>query len=96
VYGKKLYSYLSGFNPDFSEYRLGSLRLMYLIKHCIMNGLTEYDFMRGDEPYKEQWATSTRNNLEFWIMKKSLVPVLYCAITKNERMFNLALKFSKY
>jgi CelD/BcsL family acetyltransferase involved in cellulose biosynthesis len=96
VYGKKLYSYLSGFNPDFSEYRLGSLRLMYLIKHCIMNGLTEYDFMRGDEPYKEQWATSTRNNLEFWIMKKSIVPALYCAITKNERMFNLALKFSKY
>jgi CelD/BcsL family acetyltransferase involved in cellulose biosynthesis len=95
VYGKKLYSYLSGFDPQFSKYRIGSLRLMYLIRHCIVKGLTEYDFMRGDEPYKEQWNTSVRNNLEFWVTRKKIVPVVYSAVTKNNRLSGLVRAASK-
>jgi CelD/BcsL family acetyltransferase involved in cellulose biosynthesis len=95
VYGRKLYSYLSGFDPQFSKYRIGSLRLMYLIRHCIINGLTEYDFMRGDEPYKEQWNTSIRNNFEFWVTRRRIVPALYDIITKNDRISTLARMLGK-
>lgn len=90
AYGGKLYSYLSGSDSRFSKYRVGSLRLMYLIRHCIINGLTEYDFMRGDEPYKEQWNTSIRNNLEFWVTRRRIVPTVFNFITKNDRISTLA------
>ena len=89
VYRNKFYSYLSGFNPQFSEFRVGSLRLMHLIKSCIQDGLSEYDFMRGDEPYKEQWSSGVRKNMEYWVAKKRVIPALYGRVMKSDRLLGL-------
>jgi len=75
-YANKLYCYLSGYAPEYSKYGLGSLLDMYLVKHCIDHGLSEYDFLRGDEPYKKRWNAVTRRNLRFSATRKGLLPML--------------------
>jgi len=89
-YEQKLFYYLSGFDPEYSRYNVGHLRHMYLIKHCIENGLREYDFLRGDEPYKMKWNTSLRKNMEVRAIKRRIIPVFYNWITKKERLSPLA------
>jgi len=95
-YGQKLFYYLSGFDPQYSKYNVGHLRHMYLLKHCIEDGLMEYDFMREDEPYKMKWNTSLRNNLEVRAIKGRIVPIVYNWITKNNRFSPLTYKLGKH
>lgn len=95
-YGQKLFYYLSGFDPEYSRYNVGHLRHLYLIKHCIENGVKEYDFMRGDEPYKMGWNTSIRKNLEVRAIKRRIVPIAYNWITKNDRFSPLTYKLGKH
>jgi CelD/BcsL family acetyltransferase involved in cellulose biosynthesis len=95
AYRNKLYSYLSGFDPQFSDSRVGSLRLMNLIKSCIQDGLYEYDFLRGDESYKEQWSTGVRTNMEYWVARKGIIPAVYGRFTKNDRLLKLVRELGK-
>jgi CelD/BcsL family acetyltransferase involved in cellulose biosynthesis len=76
-YNKKLYFYLSGFNPEYATYRPGHLAIKNLIKYGIEKGLKEFDFLRGNETYKSLWGTKIRRNLEFRIPKKSFKAKLY-------------------
>jgi CelD/BcsL family acetyltransferase involved in cellulose biosynthesis len=94
-YGNKMFNYLTGFDPAFSDYRVGHLLFMYSIKDSIENGLREFDFMRGDESYKQQWNTLIRNNLEVRAIKKRLVPVVYDFITKKDVLTPLATTLGK-
>jgi hypothetical protein len=96
AYENKLYSYVSGFDPEFSRYDIANLRYLYLLKHCIEKGITEWDMMRGDEPYKEKWNTIARKNLEFWITKKRIVPHLYDTISRDRRFSSLAAFLGKH
>jgi CelD/BcsL family acetyltransferase involved in cellulose biosynthesis len=75
-YGNKLYFYQSGFNPRFSKYGLGSLLHMWLIDRCLSEGMSEYDFLRGDEGYKRRWTRSSRVNLRFTAAQKRMIPIL--------------------
>lgn len=94
-YGQKLFYYLSGFDPEFSKYNIGHLRHMYLMRYCIENGLGEYDFLRGDEPYKLRWNTFLRRNLEIRAKKRRIIPVLYDLATKNEQLYPLTYRLGK-
>ncbi|MBS7646617.1 GNAT family N-acetyltransferase [Candidatus Bathyarchaeota archaeon] len=66
VYGfkdqRKFYGYLSGFDPIYSKYSVGNLLIAHVIEKCIEEGLSEFDFMRGDEKYKVLWETILRWN----------------------------------
>ena len=72
-YAKKLYWYLSGFDPAFSRYGVGSVLTAHLIENSIDDGLHEVDFLSGSEPYKERWNTMTRRTVTFLGAPKSLV-----------------------
>lgn len=61
-YENNYYYYLSGYNPDFSKYSIGTLILARSIKDAISRGCIEYDFLRGDEKYKRRWTNVYRNN----------------------------------
>jgi CelD/BcsL family acetyltransferase involved in cellulose biosynthesis len=61
-YYSKYYLYLTGFNPEYAKYGVGSLLISSVIHRCIDEGLSEFDFLRGDEAYKTRWASSTRWN----------------------------------
>ena len=58
----KFYLYLSGFDPDYSEYRVGNQIIGYVMENCIKEELSEFDFMRGGEEYKSLWKTLSRWN----------------------------------
>lgn len=56
------YARLTGFDPDFSRFRVGNLLKMHIIEDCIKKGLIEYNLSRGAGFGKEYWSTGVRKN----------------------------------
>ena len=54
----RLWMYQSGFDPDFDHLEPGHLINTCTLRYAIEAGVTEFDFLRGDELYKEAWGTS--------------------------------------
>ena len=52
VVGATRYLYNSGYNPEYRRLAVGLLNHAYTIRKSIEQGLSIFDFMRGDEPYK--------------------------------------------
>jgi len=89
-YNKKIYFYLSGFNPEYAVYRPGHLAIKNLIRYGIEKGLKEFDFLRGNEQYKTLWRTNIRRNLEFHIPKRSFGVKLYNWTANNSALPHLS------
>jgi len=70
IYNQKFYCAISARDVKYSEYSVGHLHQMFLIKYAIEKGLREFDFLRGDEPYKFHWTESSRRYINFVIGKK--------------------------
>jgi CelD/BcsL family acetyltransferase involved in cellulose biosynthesis len=92
-YNQKVYSYLSGWNPKYSQCMIGSLATMYDIQRSIQKGLKEYDLMRGSEAYKGIWTTKANKNLEIRFVKKGLSPRIYNLLAKSRKINFLFSKF---
>jgi CelD/BcsL family acetyltransferase involved in cellulose biosynthesis len=92
-YANKMYCYLSGFDPEYSKYGVGSLLDLYLMEYCMSNGIYEYDFGRGDEPYKRQWQSTPRGSLQFVASRKGTVPAVVKWIMRNARLTGPFLQF---
>jgi CelD/BcsL family acetyltransferase involved in cellulose biosynthesis len=58
--GDCYYFFLSGFDQAWSKYSLGFTLLWLSIREASWRGLKMYDFLRGDENYKFDWADSSR------------------------------------
>ena len=65
--GKFLY-YQSGYDPGWGNKSVGLVLLARTVSDAYAEGLTEFDFLRGNEGYKAQWARSERwtIQLRFW------------------------------
>lgn len=72
-YMSKYYAYLSGFDPKYSTYAVGSLLFLHVIDKCIQEELVEFDFMRGAESYKDRWNTMTRWNRQVVLTRKGIL-----------------------
>lgn len=72
-YLSKYYAYLSGFDPAYSKYSPGQLLFSHAINKCIQEGLTEFDFLRGAETYKNRWNTMARWNRQATLTRKGLL-----------------------
>lgn len=90
-YKQKTYEYLTGFDPEYSEYGVANLLRKCVIEECIRKGLKEYDLLRGNEPYKREWNTKARKNFEVSYVKKGLFARIYGWATKS----NTVLLFSQ-
>jgi CelD/BcsL family acetyltransferase involved in cellulose biosynthesis len=55
--GQTFYYYNSGYDSDWSNYSVGLVLIGLSIKNAIARGNTLYDFLRGDETYKFDWAS---------------------------------------
>lgn len=53
--GGRCYYYQAGFDPAASKLSPGTLLVASTIRHAIEEGVTTFDFCRGDEPYKRRW-----------------------------------------
>ena len=54
----------------------GHLMFAYAIKKAIENGFPEFDFLRGDEPYKPFWGAVARELYLVRLVSKKLKPTL--------------------
>ena len=70
IYNHKFYCTTSARDIGYARYSVGHLHQMFLIKNAIEKGLREFDFLRGDEPYKFHWTESSRRYMNLVIGKK--------------------------
>ena len=84
-YHNKGYYYLGGFEPSFSHYSLGTVLTAHAIEDAIARGAREFDFLRGNEPYKYTWKPSERRNLRLLLWKPSFPSCLTPALNRAER-----------
>jgi len=76
-YGQKLYYYLSGFDPKYSSYSIGSVSILFLIEECIKRSFREFDMMRGAHAYKNQWTNTYRRNFEIRLAQPTPFNMFY-------------------
>lgn len=67
------YFYQSGFDPGKSSISPGTLLVAHTIRQAISEGRSQFDLMRGDEPYKRRWKPQrTYRNLRLLSPSDSL------------------------
>ncbi len=76
-----LHLYLTTYDAAFAAYSPGNGLMIETIKWAAGNGYREVDFMRGDESYKQRFATGTRM-LSTFILGRSLVGKSLLALRK--------------
>lgn len=54
VYNNRIYLYNSGYRNDYRELSVGLLSKVFLLKYSLENGFRVYDFLKGQEVYKER------------------------------------------
>ena len=65
----RLYYYAAGFDPRLAHCSPGTLLLAHAIVSAQTEGLTELDFLRGNEAYKYAWGAQDRQNYRLAIWK---------------------------
>ena len=58
VYRNVLHYYMPSYDENWGRHSPGSLLIVHLIKWCIENGISVFDFMRGDDSYKHAYANA--------------------------------------
>ena len=60
VHGKKFNYYQSGYDPNWASRSVGLVLLARTVQDAFGEGLSEFDFLRGNEGYKGEWARGER------------------------------------
>ena len=94
-YKGKMYCHLKGFDPDYSKYSVGHLLTLKVLEQCIEKGISEYDFMQGDEAYKFDWTNKSRQNMNVVCVNKKLSSMMICLGLKASKMISIGLKVLK-
>jgi len=66
----RYYYYLGGFEPDLHRYSLGTILTAAAVRQAIEEGCTSFDFLRGNEAYKERWKPAVRTNYQCLIARR--------------------------
>jgi CelD/BcsL family acetyltransferase involved in cellulose biosynthesis len=57
----RVYMFKGAFDPRFAEFSPGQLLTYRAFEDGIERGVVEFDFLRGDHPYKRRWADQERH-----------------------------------
>ena len=66
-YRDVVYFYQTGYDPAWAKYGPGSAIVAHSIRSSIEEGAHEFDFLRGNEPYKFQWTRQVRKDFRGWL-----------------------------
>ncbi len=68
VKGARLYGYLGGFDPEMEKFSPGTFLLNHILENSLLEGIREFDFLRGPEKYKYAWGARdrTQHRLVLW------------------------------
>lgn len=84
-HGGKGYYYQGGFEPELARYSPGTVLTAHAIQDAIGLGAAEFDFLRGDEPYKYAWKASDRENVRLLIWRPAFPSRLAPWLNRLER-----------
>ncbi|HEY6099740.1 MAG TPA: GNAT family N-acetyltransferase, partial [Anaeromyxobacter sp.] len=70
--GKRFYYYQSGWDPAWSARSPGVVLVGRTVEDAYARGLDDYDFLRGTEPYKLDWAWDRRETSTLRLRAPSL------------------------
>lgn len=59
-FGRRVSMFKGAFDPDYAEFSPGQLTHYRVFEDGIARGVEEFDFLRGDHPYKRRWANNDR------------------------------------
>jgi CelD/BcsL family acetyltransferase involved in cellulose biosynthesis len=62
---RRMYCYQIGFDPDVEKLSPGFLVIGSAIRLAFEEQCTYFDFLRGDEAYKQRWANATHHTVSF-------------------------------
>ena len=65
----KIYYFQSGFDSKYHHLSLGSVMITHLIEEGFKKKQVEFDFLSGDEAYKNSWKTGERAEFEIQLWK---------------------------
>jgi CelD/BcsL family acetyltransferase involved in cellulose biosynthesis len=57
----RVYMLKNAIDPHFNEFGPGHITHARVLEDGIAQGMTEFDFLRGDHPYKRRWANAERH-----------------------------------
>lgn len=70
--GRRFHYYQSGYDPAWKPRSPGLVLVGRTVEDAYARGLTDYDFLRGVEPYKLEWATDRRETVTLRVHGPSL------------------------
>ena len=71
-YNSKYYAYVTGRDPIYNSYGVGSLLFLKVMDLCIQDGIVEFDFMGGTDEYKKQWNPVSSWTFSVSVLRKGL------------------------
>ncbi len=74
-----LYSYQCGFDSAFGKNNVFKVLRSYVIENAIQQGIKEFDLLRGEESYKQDWGAVTRDKK----MLRCFSPTFYGCTLRN-------------
>jgi CelD/BcsL family acetyltransferase involved in cellulose biosynthesis len=84
--GRRYCYYNSGFEPAWKNASPGLVLLGLSIEAALKRGVKRYDFLRGTETYKFDWATTTRETVSVLIARPGLPAMLFAARQQTRMM----------
>lgn len=72
VDGCRYYYYLPAIDPKFAKFSPGKVHLLKCVEEAIRMRLSLFDHLRGREPYKADWANSSKKLYRFTVTGESL------------------------
>jgi CelD/BcsL family acetyltransferase involved in cellulose biosynthesis len=71
-YNNTRYCMTPAFDLNYSACAVGTQHLMKAIEESIQSGLKQFDFLKGEEPYKYDWTKSKKDNIRITITRNNI------------------------
>lgn len=92
-FGARCVYYLGGFEPTLARFSIGTVLTAQAIRYAIeQDQATEFDFVRGDEPYKYKWGAQDRSNARLSVTQTGVRSLALAGSGRAALAAELALK----
>lgn len=71
--GSTMFHWKTSYDESFSKYSPGNLLFRKLFDDCVVDGLTEIDFLSPSTANKRAWATGEREHVAFYIFRPGVI-----------------------
>jgi CelD/BcsL family acetyltransferase involved in cellulose biosynthesis len=87
----KFYYYIPSFDPEFVNISPGNLLMEFIVENFQTLGITELDFMKGEESYKLKWSSTFRTNYRLLVANNTIKSkFIYLSLLNYIKFKNIA------